>query len=162
MMNLPLELPGVAAVSVASLNDRLLPPKTVTVGVPAVVANVSFDTGVALRVVESNERPGWVNGIGVVPETLAIELTTDVSTVSEPSVTLRSRATAQVEVLVTIVAWASTPLGAPPTQLAEVYQVGTLTAGTGLLAAALGVNVVAPGDCENREKVPDVAPSPTA
>ena len=102
-----------------------------------------------------------MNGIGVVPETLAIELTTDVSTVSEPSVTLRSMATAHVEVLVTIVAWASTPLGTPPAQLAEVYHVGTFTVGAGLLAAALGVNVVAPGDCENREKVPDVAPSPT-
>ena len=161
-MSLPLELPGVGWVRTASLNERLLPPKTVTVGVPAVVAKVNLDTGVALRVVESSERPGWVNGIGVVPETLAIELTTDVSTVSEPSVTFRSRATAHVEVLVTIVAWASTPLGTPPAQLPAVYQVGTFTAGTGLLAEALGVNVVAPGDCENREKVPDVAPSPTA
>ena len=56
--SLPLALPGVAPVSVASLNERLLPPKTVTVGVPAVVANVNFETGVALRVVARSERPG--------------------------------------------------------------------------------------------------------
>ena len=162
MRSLPLALPGVAPVSVSSLNEKALPPSTVTVGVPADVANVRLDTGPALRVVASRERPDCVNGIGVVPETLAIELTTLVSTVSEPSVTLRSRATAQVEVLVTIVAWASTPLGTPPAQLADVYHVGTLTAGTGLFAAAFGVNVVAPGDCENRENVPEVEPSPTA
>ena len=96
------------------------------------------------------------------PDTLVIELTTLVSTVSDPSVTLRSMAMAQVDVFVAIVTSAPTPFGAPPTQLPVVYHVGTLMEGTGLLAAALGVKVVAPGDCEKRENVPEVEPSPTA
>ena len=94
--------------------------------------------------------------------TLVIELTTLVSTVSDPSVTLRSIEMAQVEVFVAITASAPTPLGAPPTQLLDVYHVGTLMEGTGLFGAALGVNVVAPGDCDQRANVPEVAPLPPA